>query len=310
GRARAARHGQPRHRGRGALRARRPLALAHHGPAARHRAALRLPRLRSPRPRHRRRRARHRPPRARRAGRAGGRQDAGRQPPPPGGAAGHPGRGRPGGGDPRRRARLPRGDRGRRLGTRAGSGCDRGSGARAPAARGHPRDPRLGARRRSHVRRGWWHGGLRGEPASALLRARPAARTPEEEASFARMRAASRHLAEHLGEAPALVLVLMPNISMTLEDAEGPLDVGTPFASVYPAVQNLMLAARGLGIGTTLTTVYRVYQDEVRTICGIPERYEVVALVPMGRPVRPFRVGRRRPAERVTHWDRFGAKRG
>ena len=40
----------------------------------------------------------------------------------------------------------------------------------------------------------------------ALLRARAPARTPEEEASFARMRAASRHLAEHLGEAPALVL--------------------------------------------------------------------------------------------------------
>jgi len=144
----------------------------------------------------------------------------------------------------------------------------------------------------------------------ALLGARPPARTPAEEASFARMRAASRDLAEHLGEAPALVLVLMPNISMTLADAEGPLDVGTPFASVYPAVQNLMLAARGLGIGTTLTTVYRIYQDEVRKICGIPERYEVVALVPMGRPVRPFRVGRRRPAEQVTHWDRFGTKRG
>src|SRR5207253_11522734 len=144
----------------------------------------------------------------------------------------------------------------------------------------------------------------------ALLRVRPPGRSAEEEASFQRMVRASRHLAEHLGEAPALVLVLMPNISMTLQDDHGPLDVGTPFASVYPAVQNLMLAARGLGIGTTLTTVYRVYQDEVRTICGIPERYEIVALVPMGRPVRPFRVARRRPAARVTPWDRFGAKRG
>ena len=144
----------------------------------------------------------------------------------------------------------------------------------------------------------------------ALLGARPPARSPEEEASFQRMRRASRHLAEHLGEVPAMVLVLMPNISMTLEDAEGPLDVGTPYASVYPAVQNLMLAARGLGIGTTLTTVYRIYQDEVRAICGIPARYEVVALVPMGRPRRGFRVGRRRPAAQVTHWDRFGNRRG
>ena len=142
----------------------------------------------------------------------------------------------------------------------------------------------------------------------ALLRVRPPARSAEEEASFRRMVRASRHLAEHLGEAPALVLVLMPNISMTLQDDQGPLDVGTPFASVYPAVQNLMLAARGLGIGTTLTTVYRIYQDEVRAVCGIPDRYEIVALVPMGRPQRPFRVGRRRPIEQVTHWERFGSK--
>jgi nitroreductase len=144
----------------------------------------------------------------------------------------------------------------------------------------------------------------------ALQRVRPPARSAEEDASFERMRRASRHLAEHLAEAPAMVLVLMPNISMTLHDEQGPLDVGTPFASVYPAVQNLMLAARGLGIGTTLTTVYRIYQDEVRAICGIPERYEVVALIPMGRPRTEFRIGRRRPVEQITHWDRFGSKRG
>ena len=97
---------------------------------------------------------------------------------------------------------------------------------------------------------------------------------------------------------------------MTLEDEQGPLDVGTPYASVYPAVQNLMLAARGLGIGTTLTTVYRIYQDEVRTLWGVPPRYEIVALLPMGRPARGrFAVGWRRPPEQVTHWDRFGNRR-
>jgi nitroreductase len=137
----------------------------------------------------------------------------------------------------------------------------------------------------------------------------PPSRPVEEAAAFERMVRSARHLAEHLGEAPALVLVLMPAISMTLEDAAGPLDVGTPYASVYPAVQNLMLAARGLGIGTTLTTVFRIHQDEVRAICGIPARYEVVALIPMGRPRGRFVRGRRRPAEQVTHWDRFGQKR-
>ena len=144
----------------------------------------------------------------------------------------------------------------------------------------------------------------------ALLRARPPARTPEDEASFGRMLRSSRHLAAHLGEAPVHVLVLMPAISMTLHDEQGPLDVGTPYASVYPAVQNLMLAARGLGLGTTLTTVYRIYQDEVRAVCEIPERYEVVALIPIGRPARArFPVGRRRPVSQLTHQDRFGNKR-
>jgi nitroreductase len=143
----------------------------------------------------------------------------------------------------------------------------------------------------------------------ALLASLPPFRSPDDEASFHRNERASRHLADHLGEAPALVLFLMPSISMTLQDEQGDLDVGTPYASVYPAVQNFMLAARAQGIGTCLTTVYRVYQDEVRDLLGIPERYEVVALVPMGRPSGRFGVARRRPVASVTHWDRFGSKR-
>jgi nitroreductase len=144
----------------------------------------------------------------------------------------------------------------------------------------------------------------------ALQAALPPFRSADHEKSFARMAAASRHLADHMGEVPAMVLVLMPDISMTLHDEQGPLDVGTPYASVYPAVQNFMLAARALGIGTTLTTAYRIYQDEIRQLCGIPERYQIVALIPMGRPQRPFRVGRRRPVEQVCHWNGFGNKRG
>lgn len=143
----------------------------------------------------------------------------------------------------------------------------------------------------------------------AVLKVRQPLKAAEDEAAFQRTLAASRHLAEHMGDAPALVLVLMPNISMTLRDEQGELDVGTPFASVYPAVQNFMLAARGLGIGTTLTTVYRIHHDEVRTLCGIPDRYEIVALIPMGRPQGKFGRGRRRPAAQVTHWNRFGEKR-
>jgi len=143
-----------------------------------------------------------------------------------------------------------------------------------------------------------------------LLAMTPRFRTPEDEASWRRTAEASRHLADHFGEAPALVLFLLPMIEWMPADDEGRMDIGPLYASVYPAVQNFMLAARGLGIGTTLTTVFRIYQDEVRASCTIPKRYEVVAMIPMGRPRKPFRPGRgRRPIEQVTHWNRFGNRR-
>ena len=142
-----------------------------------------------------------------------------------------------------------------------------------------------------------------------LLAMRPPADDPAEERAFGRMTAAARHLAENLGQAPVLVLFLMPSVSMTLADDDGPMDIGSVHASVYGAVQNFMLAARGLGIGTTLTTVVRVYQDELRGILDIPENWELAALVPMGRPERPFKRGRRRPAEALTYYEAFGRKR-
>ena len=117
-----------------------------------------------------------------------------------------------------------------------------------------------------------------------LLAGLPPFRSADDEASFHRSARASRHLAEHMAEVPVLIAVCMPGISMTLTDDEGDLDVGTPYASVYPAIQNLLLAARGLGLGTTLTTVYRIYQDDLRAVLGVPGRYEIVALIPLGHP--------------------------
>ena len=144
---------------------------------------------------------------------------------------------------------------------------------------------------------------------AAMLAVRKPYSDAAEEENFQRILRSSRHLARNMGSVPAMVLFLMPNISMTLQDDQGPLDVGTPLASIYPAVQNFMLAARAQGLGTTLTTAYRIYQDEVRKACGISERYEIVALVPLGRPATGFGKGRRRPAAERTHWNQFGNKR-
>ena len=130
------------------------------------------------------------------------------------------------------------------------------------------------------------------------------------EASWRRTREASRHLAEHLGEAPAIVLFLQPIIPWTPQDADGEMDIGRLDASVYPAVQNFCVAARSLGLGTALTTVVRIHTAEVLADLGVPEgRYEIAALVPVGRPSGKFGVAPRKPADAVTHWDRWGDRR-
>lgn len=128
--------------------------------------------------------------------------------------------------------------------------------------------------------------------------------------SWRRTRELSRHLADHIGEAPAHVLFLQPRIPWTPSDAEGEMDIGRLDASVYPAVQNFCVAARALGLGTAVTTVIRIHAGEVLAALGVPDgRFEIAALVPVGHPVGRFGVAPRKPAATVTHWDRWGDKR-
>ena len=127
--------------------------------------------------------------------------------------------------------------------------------------------------------------------------------------SYERTRRASRHLADHIGEAPVIVMFLQPLIPWGGSDDIGPLDIGRLDASVYPAIQNFCIAARALGLGTTLTTVIRVLQREALEVIGAPDdRFEIAALVPVGHPVGRFGRAARRPVERAVHIDRFGSR--
>lgn len=144
-------------------------------------------------------------------------------------------------------------------------------------------------------------------PAVAALT--PPARDEAAAARHARNVAASDELARSLATVPVIVLVLMAKISMVVSDDDGDMDVGPTYASVYPAVQSFVLACRAEGLGTVLTTVYRIYEDEVRAVCDIPDRFEVVALLPVGHPRGRWGVAHRRPASSLTSWDRFGERR-
>lgn len=126
---------------------------------------------------------------------------------------------------------------------------------------------------------------------------------------FVRTVRAAAHLAEHIHEAPVLLLACSPK-------EYGPLagtgqiraSVVTSHASIYAAVQNILLACRALGIGATLTSIYLAFEDELKAEIGIPEDHEIAAMVPMGYPLGKFGPTSRKPVEDVIHWDRWNHK--
>jgi nitroreductase len=107
------------------------------------------------------------------------------------------------------------------------------------------------------------------------------------------------YLARNLHEVPVLVIA-------TIKKGVGAVGP-TLGASIYPAVQNLMLAARALGLGTTLTTLHKLHEDDVKKLLGIPDDVETMALIPVGWPEGTFGKPSRLPVEKVVYWDGWGA---
>ena len=103
----------------------------------------------------------------------------------------------------------------------------------------------------------------------------------------------SWHLVEHFGDAPALL------VACTQGQSRRP-------ASVYPAVQNLMLAARALGLGTTLTTSQLEDEPAVREILGLPEDVFTYCIIPVGYPLGRWGEAKRKPVEEVAFRDGWG----
>jgi len=115
------------------------------------------------------------------------------------------------------------------------------------------------------------------------------------------------HLAEHMHEAPVIAAFCFHPERLTITDAA----LGRPSvvggASLYPAVQNLLLACRAEGLGGVLTTLLCSREKEVRALLEIPEPWATCAFVPIGWPLGgghgPLA---RRPVEGVAFADRFG----
>jgi nitroreductase len=104
-------------------------------------------------------------------------------------------------------------------------------------------------------------------------------------------------LVDHFEDVPAYVL-----FCAVQHDGFPPLFTG---ASIYPALQNFLLAARARGLGGVITTWFTECETALRALVGVPDGWVLAALVPIGFPEgRPGRV-RRAAVERVVCWDRW-----
>jgi nitroreductase len=77
-------------------------------------------------------------------------------------------------------------------------------------------------------------------------------------------------------------------------------------SSVFPAVQNLLLAAHALGLGSTLTTLPVLGGPELSELLGLPDGVEPLAVVPLGHPATPLGPPRRRPLSEKAHLNHYG----
>lgn len=119
-----------------------------------------------------------------------------------------------------------------------------------------------------------------------------------------RLRGSVAALAEGLADAPAIVVACYRDRP---PDGAGHHAFAGFYGSIFPAVQNFLLAAEAQGLGATPTTMALRRLDELRAILALPDDVWPCAVIPVGRPRRPpTSPAPRRDVREVVHLDRFG----
>ena len=111
-----------------------------------------------------------------------------------------------------------------------------------------------------------------------------------------RNEAAIEYLTDNFHKAPVWIIACA-------EEANSP--SASSGASIYPAVQNMLLAARALGLGATLTARHITFRKEVEKLLGLPDNVSSFAILPIGYPVGRFGPTSRTPLEKVAFLDSF-----
>ena len=106
--------------------------------------------------------------------------------------------------------------------------------------------------------------------------------------------------AEHMAEIPALVIACM-----LFDEEPSDLDRARAGGSIWPGVQNLLLAARALGLAAAPTTLGLVDRKAAKAVLGLPPEMEAICLIPVGYPMGNFGPVTRLPVEETMRWDRW-----
>lgn len=134
------------------------------------------------------------------------------------------------------------------------------------------------------------------------------------EETYQRMMKGGVHLYEHMADAPVLLIPclrlnppeLPPEIPADVQQAMKAAAPWTAGASIYPAIQNIILACRALGLGTVLTTNHTIAEEEIKAVLNLPPNVRTFGLMPIGYPEGKFGPVKRRPVTEVAILDRYG----
>jgi len=116
---------------------------------------------------------------------------------------------------------------------------------------------------------------------------------------YLRQHAAVEYLTDHFHEAPVWIVPCIEQDGWAAPNRSSG-------ASIYPAVQNMLLAARALGLGATLTTRHLIHEKETEAALGLPPNVHSYAIIPIGYPLGKFGPVGRRPLGDIVFGDRWG----
>ena len=125
---------------------------------------------------------------------------------------------------------------------------------------------------------------------------------PATDPAMARRQAASKWHTEHLQDVPAHFIACIEFENRPADTFRGGVGTG---GSVWPAVQNLLLAARALGLGAVPTTLPLMDREAAQAVLGLPDNVDPFCLIPVGYPMGNFGPVTRKPIDEILRWDRW-----